>query len=63
MLSSGSLEDLGESRKPWGITRAAGETRNKRAAKAGQKLLRDYETRRDSIRACYERYFLQETES
>jgi glutamate-ammonia-ligase adenylyltransferase len=27
-------------------------------AKAGQKLLRDYEIRRDKIRACYERHFL-----
>ncbi|HEY5543865.1 MAG TPA: hypothetical protein VIM04_11495, partial [Candidatus Binatia bacterium] len=25
---------------------------------AGKKLLRDYETRREKIRACYERYFL-----
>ena len=30
----------------------------KDSGKAGQKLLRDYEVRRDRIRACYERYFL-----
>jgi hypothetical protein len=29
-----------------------------RAAKSGAKLLRDYETRREKIRACYERHFL-----
>jgi len=28
------------------------------AAKSGAKLLRDYETRRENIRACYERHFL-----
>jgi glutamate-ammonia-ligase adenylyltransferase len=28
------------------------------AAKAGQQLLRDYETRREKIRACYEHHFL-----
>jgi [glutamine synthetase] adenylyltransferase / [glutamine synthetase]-adenylyl-L-tyrosine phosphorylase len=33
---------------------------NKRT-QAGQKLVRDYESRREKIRACYERYFLQET--
>ena len=34
------------------------------AAKAGAKLLRDYEVRREKIRKCYERYFLgaQQTE-
>jgi glutamate-ammonia-ligase adenylyltransferase len=45
-----------------GIAHAMGYyqgTRDKRAAKAGGKLLRDYETRREKIRACYERYFLQ----
>lgn len=36
---------------------------NKSSTKAGQKLLRDYETRREKIRACYERYFLQKTKS
>jgi hypothetical protein len=29
-----------------------------RAEKSGAKLLRDYETRREKIRACYERHFL-----
>ncbi len=28
-----------------------------RGAKSGEKLLRDYQTRREKIRACYERYF------
>jgi [glutamine synthetase] adenylyltransferase / [glutamine synthetase]-adenylyl-L-tyrosine phosphorylase len=30
----------------------------KRTSKAGQKLLRDYESRREKIRRCYESYFL-----
>lgn len=37
--------------------------RDKHAAKGGQKLLRDYERRREKIRACYERYFLPKTKS
>ena len=46
-----------------GIAHAMGyggqqRARGKRPAKAGQKLLRDYETRREKIRSCYERYFL-----
>jgi [glutamine synthetase] adenylyltransferase / [glutamine synthetase]-adenylyl-L-tyrosine phosphorylase len=48
-----------------GIAQALGYDRSKRAGKndrdrAGQKLVRDYESRREKIRACYERYFLQE---
>ena len=39
-----------------------GEARSKRRSKAGQKLLRDYESRREKIRGCYERYFLQKEE-
>jgi [glutamine synthetase] adenylyltransferase / [glutamine synthetase]-adenylyl-L-tyrosine phosphorylase len=35
----------------------------KRPSKAGQKLLRDYESRREKIRSCYERYFLLERRS
>jgi hypothetical protein len=31
-------------------------------AKSGAKLLRDYQVRRERIRACYERYFLSEPE-
>jgi hypothetical protein len=27
-------------------------------AKSGQQLLRDYQSRREKLRACYERYFL-----
>jgi glutamate-ammonia-ligase adenylyltransferase len=34
--------------------RAAGPS----AAKSGQKLLQDYQARREKIRTCYERYFL-----
>jgi len=30
----------------------------KRESKSGAKLLRDYQARREKIRACYERYFL-----
>jgi glutamate-ammonia-ligase adenylyltransferase len=46
-----------------GIAQALGYDRAKRSRKksqpeSGQKLLRDYERRRDKIRACYERYFL-----
>jgi hypothetical protein len=37
--------------------------REKHAAKGGQKLLHDYERRREKIRACYERYFLPKTKS
>ena len=36
----------------------AKKSRHKQTARAGQKLLRDYEARRERIRACYERYFL-----
>jgi glutamate-ammonia-ligase adenylyltransferase len=35
----------------------------KRTSKAGQKLLRDYESRREKIRRCYESYFLLERQS
>jgi glutamate-ammonia-ligase adenylyltransferase len=46
-----------------GIARALGYADGKRAGKktspkSGRKLLRDYQTRRDKVRACYERYFL-----
>jgi glutamate-ammonia-ligase adenylyltransferase len=34
------------------------KTDEKTSPRAGKKLLRDYETRREKIRACYERYFL-----
>jgi glutamate-ammonia-ligase adenylyltransferase len=30
----------------------------KRGPESGQRLLRDYQSRREKIRACYERYFL-----
>jgi glutamate-ammonia-ligase adenylyltransferase len=30
----------------------------RKESKSGMKLLRDYQTRREKIRACYERYFL-----
>ena len=35
----------------------------KKVPKAGQKLLRDYESRREKIRRCYERYFLLKRQS
>jgi [glutamine synthetase] adenylyltransferase / [glutamine synthetase]-adenylyl-L-tyrosine phosphorylase len=35
----------------------------KRTSKAGQKLLREYESRREKIRRCYESYFLLKRES
>jgi glutamate-ammonia-ligase adenylyltransferase len=46
-----------------GIARALGYESaigrsGKSVAKAGRKLLADYESRREKIRACYERYFL-----
>ena len=56
----GRLEGIAQA---MGYYKGSRGTRDKRAAQAGQKLLRDYETRRDRIRACYERYFLQEIES
>jgi len=34
------------------------KTDGKTSPRAGKKLLRNYETRREKIRACYERYFL-----
>jgi glutamate-ammonia-ligase adenylyltransferase len=37
-----------------------GKAGRKRMSKAGEKLLRDYESRREKIRACYKSYFLQE---
>ncbi|MGB7949600.1 MAG: bifunctional [glutamate--ammonia ligase]-adenylyl-L-tyrosine phosphorylase/[glutamate--ammonia-ligase] adenylyltransferase, partial [Candidatus Binatia bacterium] len=37
-----------------------GKAGGKRKSKGGEKLLRDYESRREKIRACYERYLLQE---
>jgi glutamate-ammonia-ligase adenylyltransferase len=50
-----------------GIARALGydsavAPRGKNVAKAGRKLLADYETRREKIRACYERFFLGATD-
>jgi hypothetical protein len=46
-----------------GIALALGYDGSKRSRKsnggrAGQKLVQDYESRREKIRACYERYFL-----
>jgi glutamate-ammonia-ligase adenylyltransferase len=46
-----------------GVAQGLGYGGSKRAGKndrdrAGQKLVRDYESRREKIRACYERYFL-----
>ncbi len=48
-----------------GIARALGydsarEQDGKSGAKAGRKLLADYELRREKIRACYERFFLND---
>lgn len=48
-----------------GIARALGYGRpnnanSKRAGQSGQKLLRDYQQRREKIRACYERHFVTE---
>jgi glutamate-ammonia-ligase adenylyltransferase len=40
----------------------AGERGKRSKAKSGAKLLRDYQARRERIRACYERYFLSELE-
>ena len=37
--------------------------KRKGTANAGQKLLRDYELRREKIRRCYERYFVQVSDS
>ncbi len=37
--------------------------KRKGTAKAGQKLLRDYESRREKIRRCYENYFLLQRQS
>lgn len=50
-----------------GIARALGygnpDARGKaRKTASGEKLLRDYRARRERIRACYERYFLSDTE-
>ena len=46
-----------------GIAKALGysgpkSVRSKSAGQAGQRLLRDYQLRREKIRACYERYFV-----
>lgn len=46
-----------------GIARALGygdgkKTMKRSAANSGEKLLQDYQARREKIRACYERYFL-----
>ena len=48
-----------------GIARAlgydsAGERKGKSVARAGRKLLADYELRREKIRTCYERFFLNQ---
>jgi glutamate-ammonia-ligase adenylyltransferase len=45
-----------------GIARALGYERSRKSArtgasKSGEKLIRDYQKRRERIRACYERYF------
>jgi glutamate-ammonia-ligase adenylyltransferase len=36
-----------------------GNKAGKREPRSGKKLLRDYEARREKIRACYESYFLE----
>jgi glutamate-ammonia-ligase adenylyltransferase len=46
-----------------GIAKALGyskpsSTRSKRTGQSGQQLLRDYQKRREKIRACYERHFI-----
>lgn len=41
-----------------GIAQALGFSSGKKGPKSGQKLLRDYERRREKVRACYEKYFL-----
>ena len=46
-----------------GIAKALGYSKpkrasSKRAGHSGQKLLRDYQLRRERIRTCYERYFV-----
>ena len=46
-----------------GIARALGYSKpksatSKRTGQSGRKLLRDYQIRREQIRACYERYFV-----
>ena len=51
-----------------GIARALGyesavRRSGKNVAKAGRKLLADYELRREKIRACYERFFLEATDA
>ena len=48
-----------------GIAKALGYSKprnqsSKRTGQSGQKLLRDYQLRREKIRACYERYFVTE---
>ncbi len=48
-----------------GIAKALGyggakKTTGRSAAKSGAKLLQDYQARREKIRACYERYFLND---
>jgi glutamate-ammonia-ligase adenylyltransferase len=45
-----------------GYADAAGKNPNK-ISKAGEKLLRDYESRREKIRKCYESYFLLKRQS
>jgi glutamate-ammonia-ligase adenylyltransferase len=46
-----------------GIAKALGydgtKAGQRRSSISGQKLLRDYQARREKIRACYEHYFLQ----
>ncbi|HEX7227598.1 MAG TPA: putative nucleotidyltransferase substrate binding domain-containing protein, partial [Candidatus Binatia bacterium] len=51
-----------------GIARALGyesavRRSGKNVARAGRKLLADYELRREKIRACYERFFLEATDA
>ena len=50
-----------------GIAKALGYSKptsatSKRTGHSGRKLLRDYQLRRERIRACYERYFVAQTE-
>jgi hypothetical protein len=38
-------------------------TGRKKTSKAGERLLRDYESQRENIRRCYENYFLLKRQS
>jgi glutamate-ammonia-ligase adenylyltransferase len=51
----GRLDGIAQALGYKGVRKGA----KRRSSQAGRKLLRDYETRREKIRACYERYFLR----